>query len=213
MGIDQTLQQSERGSFQRASTIVIIIDIGRVRIVCLMSPSVPYGSIAEPVYAILFPGSTDKRIIYLRVRQSLRRLGSDQGINAFFQKIMSEIQRNKRRHFISQLIAHFLKMTLEIKILLFAICPQRIHTGSKTTDITTILFAVVHTQPTVTQLCFKKVQYAVRDNELGPVSTRTGTGNISPQVKQIEIPFLDLGNDLFQIILKNQRIGNPQDIP
>ena len=123
MSIDQPFQQSERGSLQRTSAIVIIIDTFRIRIVRFPSPTIPYGSISEPVYTILFPGSTDKWIIDLWVRQTLRRFSSDQGINAFFQKIMSEVQRNKRRHFVSQLIAHFLKMTLEIKILLFAICP------------------------------------------------------------------------------------------
>lgn len=65
----------------------------------------------------------------------------------------------------------------------------------------------------VAQFFLEKIEYAVRDNELGPVPTRTRTGNISPKVEQIQVSSLYLGNDLFQIILKNQRIGNPQDIP
>ena len=213
MSIDQPFQQSERGPFQRAATVVVIIYTSSIRIVCLISPTVPYGSITKPVNAILLTGSADKGIINLRVRQSLGRFRPYQCINSFFQEIMSKVQGDKSCHFIPQLIAHFLEMTLEVKVLLFAVCSQRIHSRSKTTDIPAILFTVIHTQPTVAQFFLEKIEYTVGNNELRPISARPRTRDISPKVKQIQVSFLYLGNDLFQIILKNQRIGNPQNIP
>ena len=208
--VHELLHQRERRALVGAGPLlhgigVIFLGIG------LPPPAVEHAHVPEPRHAVLLAGAADERIVDLRVRQGLRRLGADERVAALAHEVVAEVERHERRHLVAEQIAHPLEVALEVHVLLEAVRAVRFHLAGVSAHVAAVLLAVVHAEPVVAQHLLEHFGDPLGALELRP---RAGTRprHEPPQVEQVEPAPLQLLRLLAHVLVEDHPGMGPDDV-